>query len=78
MVFYFFRFLIYFQLFVDDNESNEDEGDEPEVDLEMGNVDESEEDKLDPDLWDQSDDNEKELVEGSEGLISVFWCRKDQ
>lgn len=35
----------------------------------MGDVDQSEADKLDPDLWNQNDDNEKELTEGSQGLI---------
>uniref|UniRef100_A0A0R3RI43 VWFA domain-containing protein n=1 Tax=Elaeophora elaphi TaxID=1147741 RepID=A0A0R3RI43_9BILA len=49
----------------DDDESDENDT-EPETN-EMGNVNESEEDKLDPDLWDQSDDNEKELADGSEG-----------
>ncbi|VDK69682.1 unnamed protein product, partial [Onchocerca ochengi] len=51
----------------DSEESGEDEDNEPDTNMEMGDVNQSEEDKLDPDLWDQNDDNEKELVEGSEG-----------
>uniref|UniRef100_A0A915Q716 Midasin n=1 Tax=Setaria digitata TaxID=48799 RepID=A0A915Q716_9BILA len=49
----------------DDNDGDEDN--EPEADKEMGNVSQSEEDKLDPDLWDQNDDEEKELTDGSKG-----------
>lgn len=41
--------------------------------MEMGDVDQSEADKLDPDLWDQNDDENNEFGEGSEGLFFRFW-----
>lgn len=62
----------FFRLLIDGEESGEDEDNELEADMEMGDVNQSEEDKLDPDLWDQNGDNEKELADGSEGLISIF------
>ncbi|EFO12541.1 hypothetical protein LOAG_15992, partial [Loa loa] len=50
----------------DNEENGEDEDNELEADMEMGDVNQSDEDKLDPELWDKNDDNEKELADGSE------------
>ncbi|VDN03465.1 unnamed protein product [Thelazia callipaeda] len=57
----------------DNEKDGSGEEDTPEVDNEMGNIDESEEEKLDPDLWDEDEnenDNDKELDEGSKGANS--------
>lgn len=56
-------------------ESGEDGENETEADQEMGAVDQSEENKLDPDLWDKEDDNEKDLAEGNEGFIFIHFFR---